>query len=89
MIFPIPLFRQGSVMVEFKLVFKTKVGDEEALAPLKKGVEDGRMGSLKVYPESLKIVREIEGMVSESRPKTQYDYIVKTVLLFLITTRYQ
>ena len=50
-------------MVEFNLVFKTKVGDEEALAPLKKGVEDGKMGSLKVYPESLKIVREIEGMV--------------------------
>ena len=50
-------------MVEFKLTFKTKVGDEEALAPLKKGIEDDKMGSLKVYPESLKIVKEIEGMV--------------------------
>ena len=57
-------------MVEFKLTFKTKVGDEEALAPLKKGIKGGKMGSLKVYPESLKIVKEIEGMVCESRAKT-------------------
>ena len=63
-------------MVEFKLTFKTKVGDEEALAPLKKGIKGGKMGSLKVYPESLKIVKEIEGMVWESRAKTLYEYIV-------------
>ena len=50
-------------MVEFKVVFKTKVEDEDALAPLKKGVKDGKLGSLNVYPESLKIVKEVEGMV--------------------------
>lgn len=57
------LFRPGSVMVEFKVVFKTKVEDEDALAPLKKGVKDGKLGSLNVYPESLKIVKVVEGMV--------------------------
>ena len=56
-------FRPGSVVVEFQLVFKTKVQDEEALAPLKKGVKDGKMGSVNVYPESLKIVKEDEGIV--------------------------
>lgn len=50
-------------MVEFKLVFKTKVEDNEALAPLRKGLEDGSMGSLNVYPESLKIVKVDEGIV--------------------------
>ena len=63
MIFPFPPFRPGSVMVEFKLFFKIKVEDDEALAPLRKGVKDGKMGSLDVYPESLKIVKEVEGMV--------------------------
>ena len=58
-----PLSRPGSVKVEFKLLFKTKVDDEDALAPLKNGVKDGKMGSLDVYPESLKIVKEVEGMV--------------------------
>jgi len=58
-----PLVRPGSVMVEFKVVFKTKVEDEDALAPLKKGVKDGKLGSLNVYPKSLKIVKEVEGMV--------------------------
>ena len=55
------LLRPGSVLVKFKLFFKTKVEDNVALAPLKKGVEDGKMGSLNIYPDSLKI--EVEGMV--------------------------
>jgi len=57
------LFRPGSVKVNFKLFFKTKVEDNVALAPLKKEVEDGKMGSLNVYPDSLKIEQEVEGMV--------------------------
>ena len=54
-------FRQGSVVAEFQLMFKNKLDDEEALAPLKKAVEDGEMGSLKVDRESLKIKKEVEG----------------------------
>lgn len=57
------LFRPGSVLVKFKLFFKTNVEEKVALAPLKKGVEDGKMGSLNVYPESLKIEQDVEGMV--------------------------
>ncbi len=48
-------------MVELKLLFKTKVEDEEALAPLRTGVKDGKMGPLTVDPESLKIIKEVEG----------------------------
>jgi len=50
-------------MAEFKVVFKTKVEDEDALAPLKKGVKEGKLGSLNVYPESLKTVKVVEDMV--------------------------
>ena len=42
-------------MAEFKLTFKKKLKDKEALAPLKEGIKDGRMGSLSVDPESLKV----------------------------------
>ena len=48
-------------MAEFKLLFKTKVTDEEALAPLEKAVKTGKVGSLSVDPESLKIVNNNEG----------------------------
>lgn len=48
-------------MAEFKLTFKRKLGNEEAVAPLKKGIKDGKMGSLSVDPESLKIKEETEG----------------------------
>ena len=41
-------------MVDFQLTFETKVTSEEALAPLKKVTEDGKLGSLKVDPSSLK-----------------------------------
>lgn len=54
-------FRSGSVVAEFKLIFKTKVEVEEAFAPLKKGVKDGKMGPLSVDPESLKIIKETKG----------------------------
>ena len=54
-------FRPGSVVAEFELIFKSKLKDDEALAPLKKAVEDGEMGPLKVDPESLRIVKKDEG----------------------------
>lgn len=41
-------------MVDFQLIFETKVTSKEALAPLKKETADGRLGSLKVDPISLK-----------------------------------
>ena len=45
-------------MAEFKLLFKRKVSEEKAVAPLKKAVEDGNLGPLTVDPESLKIMKE-------------------------------
>lgn len=48
-------------MAEFQLTFKRKLKDEEALAPLKEGIKDGRMGSLSVDPESLKVKKDKEG----------------------------
>lgn len=53
-------FRQGSVVVEFRLKFKQKLKQEDALAPLKEGLKDGRMGSLRVFPESLKVKSDRE-----------------------------
>lgn len=41
-------------MVKFKLVFKAAVSNTEATAPLKKEIQDGELGSLKVDPDSLK-----------------------------------
>ena len=48
-------------MVEFKLLFKEKVTDETAVAPLKKAVDNGNLGPLAVNPASLRIVKEAEG----------------------------
>ena len=41
-------------MVDFQLIFETKVTSKEALSPLKKMIADGKLGSLKVDPSSLK-----------------------------------
>ena len=49
-------------MAEFDLLFKKRLDDEQALAPLKNGIEGGKMGSLDVYPDSLKIIEEAEGI---------------------------
>jgi len=46
--------RPGSTVVDFQLIFETKVTSKEALAPLKKMVADGKLGSLKVDSNSLK-----------------------------------
>ena len=47
-------------MVEFKLIFKKKVSDDTAVAPLKKAVQNGTLGPLPVNPESLKIIDRIQ-----------------------------
>ena len=54
-------------MAEFKLIFNTELGDEDALAPLKKGLEDGKIGSLSVDPHSLKVMNEVEGRLVQPR----------------------
>lgn len=48
-------------MAEFKLTFKRKLKDEDALAPLKEGIKDGKMGSLTVDPESLEVKKDKKG----------------------------
>lgn len=42
-------------MVDFQLIFERKLTSKEALAPLKKVTADGKLGSLKVDPSSLKL----------------------------------
>ena len=58
------ILRPGSVAVEFKLTFKRELKDEEALAPLKEGIKNGKMGSLTVDPESLKVKKNNNGNCS-------------------------
>jgi len=41
-------------VVDFQLIFETKVTSKEASAPLKKMIADGKLGGLKVDPSSLK-----------------------------------
>ena len=64
--YPFGLFvlRPGSVAVEFKLTFKRELKDEEALAPLKEGIKNGKIGSLKVDPESLEVKKNNKGNCS-------------------------
>lgn len=56
-------FRKGSIILEFQLVFKTKVTAGEALAPLKTEIDDGKLGSLKVDRDSLKQTDPKKGMI--------------------------
>lgn len=49
------------LVVEFKLTFKAKVTVKDALAPLKKKVSSGQLGSLKVDPNSLKLKINSQG----------------------------
>ncbi|XP_078371962.1 von Willebrand factor D and EGF domain-containing protein-like isoform X7 [Oculina patagonica] len=69
-------FRPGSVVAEFQLMFKNKLEDEEALAPLKKAAEDGEMGPLSVDPGSLKIIKEDEDPTKEGKQKIPYPVII-------------
>lgn len=42
-------------------MFKKRLEAEQALAPLKNGIDDGKMGSLDVYPDFLKILEDVKG----------------------------
>ena len=55
------VLRPGSVVAEFQLSFKNNLEDEKALTPLKRAVQDGKLGPLTVDPESLKIKKDVEG----------------------------
>ena len=50
--------------MKFKLTFKRELKDEEALAPLKEGIKNGKMGSLTVDPESLEVKKNSKGKCS-------------------------
>lgn len=65
-------------MAEFKLLFKQKVADDTAVAPLKKAVENGNLGPLTVNPESLKIVNEFEDEdpTNDVKEKLPYPLII-------------
>ncbi|KAJ7351107.1 hypothetical protein OS493_036564 [Desmophyllum pertusum] len=71
-------FEPGSVVVEFKLTFKRKLEDEEALGPLKKYIKDGKMGSLNVDPESLEVKKYSEEQTDavEDEKKIPYTLII-------------
>ena len=49
------------MVAEFQLTFKRKLENKEALAPLKEGIKDGKLGSLNVDPKSLEIKDNTEG----------------------------
>ncbi|CAH3035734.1 unnamed protein product [Porites lobata] len=65
------------LVVEFKLTFKTKVTVKDALAPLKKKVSSGQLGSLKVDPNSLKLkINSQEKESSEPQHATKLPIVI-------------
>ena len=52
------LFRKGSIVAEFKLIFNTKVQREEALDMMKVKINDGNLGRLRVDPATLKPITD-------------------------------
>ena len=55
------LYRKGSIITEFKLTFKTSLTAKEAMAPLKQETADGKLGSLEVDSNSLKLKDNNQG----------------------------
>ena len=55
------LYRKGSIIAEFKLTFKTSLTAKEAMAPLKQETADGKLGSLEVDSNSLKLKDNNQG----------------------------
>ena len=53
--------RKGSIVAEFKLTFKTSLTAKEAMAPLKQETADGKLGSLEVDSNSLKLKDNNQG----------------------------
>ncbi len=71
------------MVVEFKLTFKKQLDNEKALGALKEGIKDGKMGSLKVDPESLKVKRDSEGnLVSRIKETSKYMLMANRKLHF-------
>ena len=54
-------YRKGSIIAEFKLTFKTSLTAKEAMAPLKQEIADGKLGSLEVDPNSLRLKDNNQG----------------------------
>ena len=55
------LIRKGTIVAEFKLTFKTSLTAKEAMAPLKQETADGKLGSLEVDSNSLKLKDNNQG----------------------------
>ncbi|XP_022807283.1 von Willebrand factor D and EGF domain-containing protein-like isoform X1 [Stylophora pistillata] len=69
-------FRPGSVVAQFQLLFKNSLEDEKALTPLKRAIQDGKLGPLTVDPESLKIMKDVEEPTKEDKVKVLYPIII-------------
>ncbi|PFX24473.1 hypothetical protein AWC38_SpisGene10897 [Stylophora pistillata] len=65
--------RKGSIIAEFQLKFDKEVTAEEVLAPLKKETADGKLGSLKVDPASLKETDRKKDFTIEIRVSEEWD----------------
>ena len=59
--FVIFFLRKGSIVAEFKLIFKTSLTAKQAMAPLKQETADGKLGSLEVDSNSLKLKDNNQG----------------------------
>jgi len=74
-------FRRGSIVAKFKLVFKADISQEEASAPLKKQIEDGELGILKVDPASLKTASdEIQNTTNEPTKESETKFPFPVVI---------
>ena len=73
--FVISFLRKGSIVAEFKLTFKTSLTAKQAMAPLKQETADGKLGSLEVDSNSLKIKDNNQGKL----PTTSYPKVNGTV----------
>ena len=68
--FVIFFLRKGSIVAEFKLTFKTSLTAKQAMAPLKQETADGKLGSLEVDSNSLKLKDNNQGKLpTRSYPK--------------------
>ena len=66
---PLIWYRPGSVVVEFRLLFKQKVSDDTAMAPLKKAVENGNPYPMTVNPASVSDPSPQKYELKEARSK--------------------
>ena len=52
---------QGSVVVDFRVIFDEEVSDDQALSVLKNAVKDGKLGTFKVDSTSVKSISPTAG----------------------------